>query len=111
MPFGGNLGSTKRTADAIGDILPGKNGLTVLVGVGLLTGLASAAGATGAVVLTERANKEKTGLGKTLLYAAALGTGVIALEGAVQAYDLITPRLGCSDCPSGVCNTACGGCC
>ena len=42
MPFGGNVGSTKRTADVIGNALPGKNGLTVLVGAGVLTGLASA---------------------------------------------------------------------
>jgi hypothetical protein len=109
MPFGRTIGLTKRTADAVGDLLPGKDGLTVIAGFGVLTGLASAAGATGALVLTEKANKKKAGVEKTLLYAAALGSGVLALESAVQAYDLITPRLGCTDCDE--CNSICGGCC
>ena len=105
------VGLTQRTVELIGKQLPGKEGLTVIAGAGALIGLASAAGATSAYVLADKANKDKKVLNKVLLYAAAAGTGVLTLEGAVQAYDLVKPRLGCSDCPSGECNTACGGCC
>ena len=105
------VGVTRRVRELVWGQLPGKDGLTVLAGAGVLMGAAAAAGATSTYVMVNKANENKNVVSKTLLYAAAAGTGVLTLEGAVQAYDLIVPRLSCSGCPSGICNVQCGGCC
>jgi len=95
------VGVTRRFKSLVGELFPGKEGLTVLAVGGGLMGLAAAAGATSTYVMVNKANENKNVVSKTLLYAAAAGTGVLTLEGAVQAYDLIVPRLSCSGCPSG----------
>ena len=105
------VGLTKRFKSLVGEVFPGQEGLNVLAVGGGLMGLAAAAGATSTYVMVNKANNEPKILNKSLLYAAAAGTGVLALEGAVQAYDLIVPRLSCSGCPSGICNVQCDGCC
>ncbi len=105
------VGLTKRLKARVGEVFPGQEGLTVIAVGGGLMGLAAAAGATSTYVMINKAHENKNVVSKTLLYAAAAGTGVLALEGAVQAYDLIVPRLSCSGCPSGICNVQCDGCC
>ena len=95
------VGVTRRLRELVLDQLSEKDGLTVLAGAGVLMGAAAAAGTTSTYVMVNKANENKNVVSKTLLYAAAAGTGVLTLEGAVQAYDLIVPRLSCSGCPSG----------
>jgi ABC-type Co2+ transport system permease subunit len=105
------VGVTRRFKSLVGELFLGKDGLTVIAGAGVLMGAAAAAGATSTYVMVNKANKDTKVLNKTLLYAAAAGTGVLTLEGAVQAYDLIVPRLSCSGCSTGTCNVLCDGCC
>ena len=102
--------TNRRVIPIVAEVLPGKGGLNLLAVAGGLMGLAAAAGATSTYVMINKANNEQNILNKSLLYAAAAGTCVLTLEGAVQAYDLIVPRLSCSGCPSGICNVQCGGC-
>jgi hypothetical protein len=88
-------GLAQRFASFVADLFPGQSGLNVLAGGGALMGLAAAAGATSTYVMVNKAHENKNVINKTLLSAAAAGTGVLALDGAVQAYDLIQPKLSC----------------